>query len=194
MRETTPPWPTRPSRWRPSENISCAFQSLPLSQLAGAVAERKRDPGQNKFRARSPPGDHGKEIPVRRTENSARIVNMAACGDHRPFDEKSNPSCRPEPDLNRCWFNSQFWQRFRWLRRRKWVVARVPQVECTVIKDSTGAEIAGEWDVYAFGVVVSMTTRQRHRNIETSSRSASTTERCSTPPTPCRRPVDSTWA
>ena len=83
---------------------------------------------------------------------------------------------------------------FRWLRRRKWVVARVPQVECTVIKDSTGAEIAGEWDVYAFGVVVSMTTRQRHRNIETSSRSASTTERCSTPPTPCRRPVDSTWA
>ena len=36
------------------------------------------------------------------------------------------------------------------------------QVECTVIKDSTGAEIAGEWEAYAFGVVVSITTRQRH--------------------------------
>ena len=125
------------------------------------MAVRKRDPGQNKFRARSPPGDHGKEIPVRRTENSARIVNMAACGDHRPFDEKSNPSCRPEPNLNRYWFNSPVLAgRFRWLEERKWWWRGVPQVECAVMQASSGAAIAGEWETHAYGVVVSVTARR----------------------------------
>ena len=44
------------------------------------------------------------------------------------------------------------------------MVARVPQVECAVMKASSGAEIESEWEAYACGVVVSMTTRRRHRN------------------------------
>ena len=45
---------------------------------AGAVAVRKRDPGQKKFRARSPPGDHGKEVRDWDADHSTGIVNMAA--------------------------------------------------------------------------------------------------------------------
>ena len=52
---------------------------------AGAVPYRKRDPGGNKFRARSPPGDHRKEEPVGKTEKSPGAVDMAACGDHGRF-------------------------------------------------------------------------------------------------------------
>ena len=89
---------------------------------------------------------------------------MAACGHHRPFHDKSNPSCRPEPDLNRFRSTPQFWQRFRWLRRRKWRWRGVPQVECAVMKAISRAAIAGEWEAYACGVRFSMTTRRRHRN------------------------------
>ena len=50
---------------------------------------------------------------------------------------------------------------------------------------SCGATIAGQWEAYAYGVVG--LDDKRHGAIgtaATSSRSASTTERCSTPPTP----------
>ena len=106
---------------------------------------RKRDPGQKTFRARRPPGDHRKEVHVHGTENSARIVTMAACGDHRPFHEKSYPSCRPEPNLNRYWFNSPVLAAFLVAPPAKMVVWRgVPQVECAVMQAISRAAIAGE--------------------------------------------------